>query len=314
MKKILIKLLNRIVGPIARIAKFQMRDWESPHLILGAKTLMASTSWQSPLNKNSEERLFSKEFRVYSQFGDDGIIQYLIYILGLNSNSKFIEFGVGDFFESNCHFLLVNNNWSGFVMDGSNNNISKIKASNIFWRYDLTAVATFLTVENINEIIYNSGFENIQYLHIDLDGNDYWILKVMKLEKLNPDILILEYNSLFGKDKMISVPYNPEFYRFNAHNSGQYFGASLTALAQLAEEKGYYFIGCNSAGNNAYFLANRHKNIISGISIDVGFVDAKFRDSRDASGNLTYPQRHIARGSILGMPIINVKTGLQEIL
>ena len=199
-------------------------------------------------------------------------------------------------------------------MDGSDENINKIKTSSIFWRYDLQAVATFVTAENINSMISISGFESIQYLHIDLDGNDYWVLKNLEIEKLDPDILILEYNSIFGPDRLISIPYNPEFYRFDAHCSGQYFGASLSALAQLAEDKGYYFIGCNSAGNNAYFLANRHKKIFSGISTSVGFVDAKFRDTRDSSGRLTYPQRDIARTSISGMPIINVKTGVQEIL
>jgi hypothetical protein len=313
MKKILSKLLNGVVGRIARNANYQTRDWEDSHLILAARTFMASTSWQSPLNNQSKERLYSKEFRAYSQFGDDGIIQYLIFILGLDPSSKFIEFGVGDFFESNSHFLLVNNNWSGFVMDGSDDNINKIKSSSIFWRYDLQAIATFITAENINDLISKSEFENIQYLHIDLDGNDYWVLKNLKIEKLDPDILILEYNSIFGPDRMISVPYDPKFYRFDAHRSGQYFGASLSALVQLAEEKGYYFIGCNSAGNNAYFLANKHKTIFSGLSTNVGFVDAKFRDTRDASGQLTYPQREVARTSIKGMPVINVKSGAQEI-
>ena len=313
MKNILREWLNGIIGRIARIANYQSRDWEDLQLILAAKAFMASASWQSTLNNQSKERLYSKEFRVYSQFGDDGIIQYLISTLGLDSNSKFIEFGVGDFFESNSHFLLVNNNWSGFVIDGSDENINKIKTYSIFWKHDLREITAFVTDENINDLIFSSEFKNIQYLHIDLDGNDYWVLKNLEIDKLDPDILILEYNSIFGPDRLISVPYNPEFYRFDAHLSGQYFGASLSALAQLAEEKGYYFIGCNSAGNNAYFLANRHKHIFSGVSMSVGFVDAKFRDTRDASGQLTYPQREVARASIKGMPVINVKSGDQEI-
>lgn len=314
MKKTLIKLLNGIIGRLAKIANSQARNWEDSHLILTARTFMASATWQSPIENHSKERLYSKEFRVYSQFGDDGIIQYLIFALGLGSDSKFIEFGVGDFYESNSHFLLVNNNWRGFVMDGSCENINSVKRSSIFWRYDLQVVAKFVTAENVNELIFNSGFEDIQYLHIDLDGNDYWILKKMEIERLNPDILILEYNSLFGADRLVSVPYNPEFYRFDAHYSGQFFGASLSALNLLAIEKGYYFIGCNSAGNNAYFLANRHKKIISEISTSVGFVDAKLRDSRDVGGELTHPPRDVARATVKGMRVINVQSGHQEIL
>ncbi len=79
MKKILRKLLHSIIGRVARIANYQARDWEDFHLILAARTFMASASWQSPISNQSKERLYSKELRVYSQFGDDGIIQYLIY-------------------------------------------------------------------------------------------------------------------------------------------------------------------------------------------------------------------------------------------
>src|SRR5436309_8282853 len=54
--------------------------------------------------------LFDVEFKVFSQFGDDGIIQYLISVLDIPSK-VFIEFGVEDYRESNTRFLLVNNNW-----------------------------------------------------------------------------------------------------------------------------------------------------------------------------------------------------------
>jgi len=310
---ILRQLLRKLVGRIANIASKQNRDWDDCQLTLTARSIMASESWQAlPKAGQSTAWLSSKEFRVYSQFGDDGIIQFLVHCLGLGSNSSFVEFGVGDFFESNSHFLLVNSNWHGFVMDGSESNIQEIKRSDLFWKYNLQAMPAFVTAENVNDLISQSGFETIQYLHVDLDGNDYWVLKNIDIEKLNPDILILEYNSIFGADRAISIPYDPKFYRFDAHFSGQYFGASLSALAGLAEDKGYYFIGCNSAGNNAYFLANRHKDVIAPTAVRGGFVDAKFRDSRDINGQLTYPQRESARASIRGMPVINVKTNIEE--
>ena len=68
--------------------------------------------------------------------------------------------------------------------------------------------------------------------------------------------MILEYNAIFGNKEKISIPYNQNFNRLNAHYTLKYWGASLQALNYLAEKKGYYFIGCNSAGNNAYFLKN----------------------------------------------------------
>lgn len=57
--------------------------------------------------KNEEFQLNSiqnVEFSVFSQFGDDGIIQWLIQNLDI-PNKTFIEFGVEDFSESNRNFL-----------------------------------------------------------------------------------------------------------------------------------------------------------------------------------------------------------------
>ena len=90
-------------------------DWEDRSLIMQAKTLMFSDFWR---NREDDFDLTFKEFRVFSQFGDDGIIQYLIHELDIE-NKKFIEFGVGNYYESNTHFLLVHDNWSGFVIDAS---------------------------------------------------------------------------------------------------------------------------------------------------------------------------------------------------
>src|ERR1700722_18223181 len=74
------------------------------------------------------------EFKVFSQWGEDGIIQKLISSVEIKSKT-FIEFGVEDFTESNCRFLMTNNNWSGFIIDGSTANITKVKASHFYWAH-----------------------------------------------------------------------------------------------------------------------------------------------------------------------------------
>lgn len=296
---------KKIGGALARFAAHETFDWESPNSILAAQALMASASWREAV---PPLRLVQKEFRVFSQWGDDGIIQYLVYCLQLKSDS-FIEFGVADFYESNTHFLLVNNNWRGLVIDASLDNIQSVKNSSLYWRYDLQAITSFVTAENINQLLSIAGFGKIGLLHIDLDGNDYWVLKSLDLSIYQPDILILEYNSHFGAERVISVPYNPQFYRINSHHSGQFFGASLPALNLAAEEKGYYFIGCNSAGNNAYFLRKCFQSIIPPITVKEGFVAARFRDARDEQGHLLYSSRESAQRSIRGMLVENVING-----
>ena len=94
------------------------------------------------------------EFKVFSQFGEDGIIQYLINNLKIY-NKKFIEFGVENYEEANTRFLLENNNWSGLIIDSSQKNINHITKQNYYWRNDLIAINAFVSTENINSIIKN---------------------------------------------------------------------------------------------------------------------------------------------------------------
>ena len=59
----------------------------------------------------------------------------------------------------------------------------------------------------------------------------------------------------------------------SAHYTTCYFGTSLATPCHLAEEKNYKFIGCNSSGNNTYFI---HKNLdskhITSLSYKEGFI------------------------------------------
>lgn len=196
-------------------------------------------------------------------------------------------------------------------MNGSDININRIQNADIYWRYQLTAKQVFINKDNINSTIKESGFNNISYLHIDLDGNDYWILETIDLETLAPDILVLEYNAIFGSKAAVTIPYDAKFLRADAHSSCKYWGASLPALAYLAELKNYYFIGCNSAGNNAYFLANKYKTIIPQASLTKGFQAARFREARGPSGDLIHLDPKEEYQLIAGLPVVNVKT--QEI-
>lgn len=253
---------------------------QEKNLFLSAKNF-ANTVRDRKINSLEEA-----EFQVFSQFGEDGIIQWLIHNVDIGSKT-FIEFGVENYEEANTRYLLMNNNWSGLVMDGSRENIDQIKNAEWFWRYDLTAVDAFITTANINQLITEAGFAgDIGILSIDLDGNDWWILNAITC--VSPRILICEYNNIFGPDKKVTVPYDAEFVRSRKHYSNLYWGGSIAAFCGWARENGYYYAGSNSAGNNAFFLRKDCvKNCIIPDNAKV-FVESKYRESRDQKGNLTY--------------------------
>jgi len=200
----------------------------------------------------SAKTLREAEFRVFSQWGEDGIIQFLSRHVPIE-NKTFVEFGVQDYLESNTRFLVVKDNWSGLVIDGSAENIGKIRGSELYWRHPIRAECAFITRDNINDIIRSAGITgDIGLLSVDIDGNDYWVWQ--EIDVIQPRIVVAEYNARFGVERAVSVPYDPQFIRERAHSSMIYYGASLAALAQLGEVKGYALVGCNSAGNNAFFV------------------------------------------------------------
>jgi hypothetical protein len=296
---------TRYVKRLIRSAKNQILDYEHQKLAMG---ILLS---QQLRNGPRIHKLADAEFSVFSQWGDDGIIQWLVQNLDIPAKT-FAEFGVEDFRESNTRFLMMKDNWSGLVMDGSPDNVSRITSAEYFWRYDLTAQAAFIDKDNINTLLRDGGISGeIGLLHIDLDGNDYWILDAIK--GVNPIILILEYNSVFGGERAITVPYDAKFYRTAAHHSNLYFGASLSALSMLARERGYGFIGCNSAGNNAYYVRrDKLTDIVRECDFRGGYVESKFRDSRGKDGEFTYLRGKDRIAAIRGLPVYNVETGKIE--
>ena len=82
------------------------------------------------------------------------------------------------------------------------------------------------------------------------DGNDYWIWEAVTAS--SPRVLIMEYNSMFGPDRSVTIPYDPQFDRHRHHS--MYYGASLTALTRLNTRKGYRLVAVEPAGVNAFFL------------------------------------------------------------
>jgi len=250
------------------------------------------------------------EFKVFSQWGEDGIIQYLSKAIEIKHRT-FIEFGVESFMEANCRFLLVKDNWSGYVIDGSSSNIGILKNSYFYWKYQIEAVDAFVTKDNINDLLVKSCFdEDVGILSIDIDGNDYFILEA--INSFRPRILICEYNAVFGARK-ISVPYEPDFCRARKHYSNLYWGASLAAITFLANRKGYSLVGTNSSSCNAFFVRNDLLNEkVKVLTAEQAFFPSTIRQSRDKQGNLSYLAGADRLKAIRGLRVVNVETEALE--
>ena len=230
------------------------------------------------------------EFSVFSQFGEDGIIQHLIRHVPIE-NDVFVEFGVEDYSESNTRFLLAHDNWRGLILDGGSEHVEFLEASGLRWRHEIQAVTAFIDRDNINRLIEAAGITgDIGLLSVDIDGNDYWVLEA--IDVVSPRILVTEYNSAFGPDRAVTVPYDAGFRRLEKHPSGLYWGASLAALEALTRRRGYALVGGNRAGNNAFFVRRDVLGELPEVAVRDAWSPSRFRESRGPGGELTYVTGH----------------------
>ena len=206
-------------------------------------------------NSKIENSLFLEEKSFFSQHGEDGIFKHIFDTIGFKSR-KCIEIGFG-YFENNSMYLISSHNFDALMIDGQSQNVSI--ANWFFKKFNFKgslATESWITKDNINSTISNNSVNGeIDMLSIDIDGNDYWIWE--SIDVVNPRLVIIEYNASFF-DQSITVPYNEFFDRTNFSNyptdSHWYHGASLKSLISLGEKKGYYLIGTESKGVNAFFL------------------------------------------------------------
>lgn len=270
--------------------------------------MLQGTTAARALPKNRPiEDLSEVELRVFSQWGEDGIIEWLVAHVPV-PNTRFIEFGVENFAEANCRFLLQNRNWKGLVLDGSARHMETLRASRLSWMYDLSAKHAFVDAENINALIQEAGFAGpLGLLSIDIDGNDYWVWKA--ITTVDPAIVICEYNSILGDTRPIVVPYEPRFRRQKSHPSWLYFGCSIAALKRLAAEKGYTFVGTNSHGINAFFVKDSLAQSVLPLLKTQKAFPSRHRDSRDEDENLSFAGGLERFRLIQDMPVTDVETG-----
>jgi hypothetical protein len=293
---------TRIKSACQKLRRRVDRERETALLLLGKQM-----AWQvAALPPNTDFRRVG--FKVFSQWDEDGIIQYLISHVPIE-NRTFIEFGVENYEESNTRFLLLNNHWQGMVLDACARDIEYIRSDRIHWQYDLQVKEAWITRENIDSLIADAGFgEDLGLLSIDLNGNDYWIWEAIR--RVRPRIAVVEYNSLLALDP-VSVPYKDDFDRTAAHPSNLYYGSSLAALHRLAQSKGYILVGSNVWGHNAFFIRSDVAGEFQGLRPEQAYVASKFREARDEAGNLTYIRGEDRLRLIEHLPVIDVRTGEQ---
>ena len=222
----------------------QDRRWNAGRALLAAHPELAGDA--DPVG-----RLRRAESRVYSQNGEDGVVAHLLSLAG-PGDRRFVEFGVEDGTECNTANLALTFGWRGLQLEA--NAADAARAWDFYsGRADVRVVEARVTPANIDALLAEHGFDGeLDLLSIDIDGNDYWVWETLNAAR--PRVVVIEYNAVFGPARSLTVPYAERPSPYEAHPTGWYHGASLTALARLADRKGYVLAGAESRGVNAFFV------------------------------------------------------------
>jgi len=275
------------------------------------KTYMLGLSHILNIRKNYDNisSISDVDYKIYSQFGEDGIIDFILRKLNIEK-PKFVEIGVGDYTESNTRFLFESRTAKGLIIDCLEDLSSKVSKNLKLWKGDLKIEEIFVSSENINSVLEKNNFEkDIDFFSLDIDGIDYWIIKSLPVNFSK--VAVIEYNPIFGHEYEVTVPNIDKFDRTSYHYSNLCYGMSLKALVKIMELKNFYFLGSNLRRNNAFFVSkNFNKDTcfpnlkISNISEN---VDCNIRESRGKTKELTYLSGHERIREIKDCEIIDLK-------
>ena len=192
--------------------------------------------------------LTSREYRVYSQNGEDGIIADIVRRVGPSFPRTFVEFGAGSALAGNTVFLADVLGWRGLYIEAAEDDFATLE-----WKYQSTPAVTtmrsFVYPDNINQLVTAAGLgDDIGVFSIDVDGNDYYIWKALQVR---PVLVIVEYNGAIALDEALVQPFSDEPW-----DGTDYYGASLGALEALGTTLGYTLVYTDLTGTNAFFVRN----------------------------------------------------------
>lgn len=239
----------------------------------------------------------SWEFSGFSQHGEDGIVDFLTGEMR-KPNRYFVEIGSADGLQNCSAWLAYARRFGGVMVEG-NPDLSRycqrvLRAAKC---HNVVALHRRVTAENVTSIMKACPYADPDVFIIDVDGIDYYIVDQVLAAGFRPKLLVVEYNSVFGPEMAVTVPYAPDFSR-HQHASLLYYGVSIAGWRALLEAAGYEFVTVESNGTNAFFVWPE--------SFPDGFADSmdgvSFLDNRsdrngatasysDSAGDVVVPAR-----------------------
>lgn len=205
------------------------------------------------------------EFSGFSQNGEDGIIDVLTRQI-IRPNHYFIEIGASDGLENNTTWIAMTRRFSGIWVEGDAEASDWCRYVFTSLNYGVESIRMFVTRDNVSELKKMALHTDPDVFSIDVDGNDYYLAEAVLSSGFRPKIFIVEYNSAFGPEISVTIPYKEDFRVGQGFRENLYYGCSVGAWRKLFSRHGYTFVTVDLNGVNAVFINPEE--------FDAGFVCA----------------------------------------
>ncbi|MDX1972289.1 MAG: hypothetical protein SFY68_07140 [Candidatus Sumerlaeia bacterium] len=192
------------------------------------------------------------EFAAFSQNGEDGIVDYCLQHL-LKPERTFVEIGASNALENNSSYLAFVKKYCGLMVDGNTELIRFAKSHFQGFNHGVTYHAQMVEPDNIDKILELSASVTPDFFSLDIDGIDFYVAKALYEQGFRPSLVCVEYNSLFGNERSITIPYQKAFTRHSYHSSKQVYGVSLQGWHHFWTSRGYQFITVDMNGVNSFY-------------------------------------------------------------
>ena len=193
------------------------------------------------------------EFSGFSQNGEDGILDVLRQQL-VSCNRYFIEIGSADGIENNSAWLVMAQKYNGIMIEGNSLLVERANRTVASGSIGAECRNMFVTRENVHGLKAMAFHHDPDIFSLDIDGNDYYIAQAILDCGFRPKIIVVEYNSVFGHDRSITVEYRADFVFTKVHPTHLYYGVSISAWRIFFKRYGYRFVTVDQNGVNAFFV------------------------------------------------------------
>lgn len=254
---------------------------------------LARASATAPLRNIEPGNPLSWEFCGFSQHGEDGIVDYLCSCLS-SSNRFFFEIGAADGIENCTAWLAYAKGYGGVWVEG-NPTLSAMAREAVHGKnWAVHCINCFVDQDAVPKLLKMCPVSDPDVFSLDIDSIDYFIGKRVLELGIRPKICVVEYNSAFGPEQCLTVPYLRGFDRWT-QQSDLYYGCSVGAWRQLFAKYGYQFVTVERSGTNAFFVdpgafPTGFAKRIAGMS---------FRDNQGDQNSFTAPRRDESNDLVL---------------